>query len=101
MNLTWRLKSERNCSEPTDLVVKINKTQYDVKLSHPFNAAHLKHDFEFCGTYLFCLRFESMGGKHSYPYTLHSKVEYPGIVVSKGNLSMRNDFGNLNALIKP
>ncbi|KAL5964538.1 Receptor-type tyrosine-protein phosphatase alpha [Taenia solium] len=80
VSLTWRLRLERTCSEPTDLVVEINGTRRDVKLSHPFNGAHLKHSFEFCRTYSFRLRFESLGGMRPYPYTLSSEIEYPDII---------------------
>ncbi|VDK20126.1 unnamed protein product [Taenia asiatica] len=79
VSLAWRLRLERTCSAPTDLVVEINGTRRDVKLSHPFNGVYLKHNFEFCRTYSFRLRFESLGGMRPYPYTLSSEIEYPDI----------------------
>lgn len=43
--LTWRLKLERTCSAPADLVVEFNKSRRDVKLGHPFDEAYLAHNW--------------------------------------------------------
>ncbi|KAL5103289.1 Receptor-type tyrosine-protein phosphatase alpha [Taenia crassiceps] len=79
VDLKWKLILERTCSPPTNLVVEINGTRRDDKLSHPFEGAHLTHNFEFCRTYQFRLRFESPGGMRPYPHTLSSEIGYPDI----------------------
>ncbi|CDI98041.1 protein tyrosine phosphatase receptor type [Echinococcus multilocularis] len=79
VSVTWQLQLERTCSVPTDLVVEINETRRDVKLEHPFDRAHLTHNFEFCRTYHFRLRFDSFGGRREYPHALSSEIGYPDI----------------------
>ncbi|VDM34504.1 unnamed protein product [Hydatigera taeniaeformis] len=100
VTLVWHLDFKRTCSAPEHLVVGINETRRDVKLAYPFNEAYLKHNFEFCRTYLFSLRFESLGGTFTYPHVLSSAIGYPSKNLPKGVLSLRDCFDNVSVPTK-
>ncbi|VDM35289.1 unnamed protein product [Hydatigera taeniaeformis] len=100
VTLVWHLDFKRTCSAPENLVVGISETRRDVKLAYPFNEAYLTHNFEFCRTYLFSLRFESLGGTFTYPHVLSSAIGYPSKDLPKGVLSLRDCFDNLSVPTK-